>query len=553
MKKFTYISILSLLTAVFVLTGAQTANAFFSTNESSQSSAAASSLDIALSSSYDDKEALTTLELSAGSLDASYTADGAVSGGASFCNDLRVTVEQGGTQAFSGKPEDFTASGALAITGEQDNFTYTFSTNAVNKSYAGETCAVSFEFKANQENHNYGEGFYDREEAVFVLSGADFGNTSNTLGQENGVVLNEVLPNPEGTDSRDGLQGEWVELYNNGDQDRDLTGWYIEDKAGNTQTVATSTTWEEQTTIGLSGNGNEWVVLFMNGAVLNNTGDTVTLYDTDGNEKDSYTFGKKANDDDSDSNETGGESNGTTTTSQTTMLEGKSDARIPDGTGDWIDPVPTPGAENTLDQPEDMLTLQTDVMGTSTTATSTDETQKTASSTSASSTDEVATSSDNDLVDDTQATSSATSTASSTDDQKDDSDDDYTATSSDSIESEEKATSSDDNMINSDSETNSDIEDDDKDSGDISITEQTTEQENGEIQNEPIESEEKTKEEKESVLEEDDQPRDSDPDDVSNPKQVSSADEESSADESIVETVNDDGSSDANSTEKENE
>ncbi|MDR3558945.1 MAG: hypothetical protein P4L58_00900, partial [Candidatus Pacebacteria bacterium] len=53
------------------------------------------------------------------------------------------------------------------------------------------------------------------------------------------------------------------------------------------------------------------------------SGDTVTLYDPDGNMIDSHKY------------------------SASDVRQGKSIARVPDGTGDWIDPIPTPGAKNT--------------------------------------------------------------------------------------------------------------------------------------------------------------------------------------------------------------
>jgi len=45
-----------------------------------------------------------------------------------------------------------------------------------------------------------------------------------------GVVLNEILPSPEGADD----QNEWVELYNTNNYDVDLSGWKIKDKEGST-------------------------------------------------------------------------------------------------------------------------------------------------------------------------------------------------------------------------------------------------------------------------------------------------------------------------------
>jgi hypothetical protein len=170
-----------------------------------------------------------------------------------------------------------------------------------------------------------------------------------------GVVLNEVLPNPEGSDSQAGLLGEWVELYNNSDTEVDLADWYIEDGVGsaNRQTISTSNTHTGVTTIGAKGSGNEWLVVFMSGAILNNTGDTVSFYNSSDELVDQYVYGNHPNDGDDDTKDSVGGDNGSPTGSETSVQEGKSDARIPDGTGSWIDPVPTPGGINILTEGQD--------------------------------------------------------------------------------------------------------------------------------------------------------------------------------------------------------
>ena len=52
---------------------------------------------------------------------------------------------------------------------------------------------------------------------------------SNTpLTYPTGVILNEILPSPEGADD----QGEWIEIYNSNNFEVDLSDWKIEDKEG---------------------------------------------------------------------------------------------------------------------------------------------------------------------------------------------------------------------------------------------------------------------------------------------------------------------------------
>jgi hypothetical protein len=114
--------------------------------------------------------------------------------------------------------------------------------------------------------------------------------------------------------------GEWVELYNNSGSTVDLTGWYIKDLADHTMTIDAAHTNTGLVTISAS----SWLVVYRNGsAILNNTGDTISLFDSSNNLIDSHTYvGGKATD--------------------------LTEARIPDGTGAWVDPVATPGTANQL-------------------------------------------------------------------------------------------------------------------------------------------------------------------------------------------------------------
>lgn len=169
---------------------------------------------------------------------------------------------------------------------------------------------------------------------------------------EEQVVLNEILPNPEGFDTQDGLAGEWVELYNLGGSEVDLAGWYIKDgsTSGNTQIISLLNTHTGETVIGPNGSGSEWLVVFMDAAVLNNMGDTVFLFDNEDSPKDNHAFGSSTNDTDDDTNTTEGEGNEEPPSgTETAGNEGKSIARIPDGTGAWVDPIPTPGGPNRLE------------------------------------------------------------------------------------------------------------------------------------------------------------------------------------------------------------
>src|SRR3989344_8602773 len=177
------------------------------------------------------------------------------------------------------------------------------------------------------------------------------------------IVLNEFLPNPD--DGANGLffgddndsdipNGEWVELYNNGDVPQDVAGWYIVDAsggAGNTVVISNANTDTGGTIIPANG----WLVVYLQKQILDNpNGDTVNLYTNLDVLVDSYTY----SDHDFCENEpTPGNSNNTSTPSgagscgppNPAAPPNKSFARIPDGTGAFVDPIPTPGAPNIPD------------------------------------------------------------------------------------------------------------------------------------------------------------------------------------------------------------
>lgn len=328
-----------------------TASAYFGDQETSNENLFnASSLGISLTINNQTTDS-RTVEIEA-DLDENveYRLINATTTGA-FCSDLEVEITQAGSNVYSGSLNSFNNTATSSLTsGNSEEWNYDFSVSNTSASYFGD-CSVVFNYEANQQGYSIGEAFFEVEEDSFVLYGSDFGASPSQ-----GVVLNEVLPNPEGDDTQNGLQGEWVEVYNNGATSVDLTGWYIQDLAGNVVTFGPTTTLNSQTTIDVAGSGNEWVVLFMGGAILNNTtAETVYLYDNNGNLKDQYSYnaGTNDNDADSDSNHTGGGDNEGPSGSETPENEGKSDARIPDGIGIWIDPEPTAGEPNYVS--EEML------------------------------------------------------------------------------------------------------------------------------------------------------------------------------------------------------
>ena len=64
--------------------------------------------------------------------------------------------------------------------------------------------------------------------------------TPNASNAPSRIVINEFCPNPEGSD-RSG--GEWIEIYNAGPRDMEITTWYISDQDGEFDFVFPSDTY----------------------------------------------------------------------------------------------------------------------------------------------------------------------------------------------------------------------------------------------------------------------------------------------------------------------
>ena len=146
------------------------------------------------------------------------------------------------------------------------------------------------------------------------------------------VVINEFLPNPSGDDDALKPAGEWVELYNRGGTAVDVSNWALYDSIDTHELLITAAVTDTGGTIVPAGGR---LVVYRNGDtdfVLNNSGgDSVRLFNAliilGGTLVDSHAYTANAATD-------------------------KTTARIPDGTDNWVDPIPTPGEPNQLSEEE---------------------------------------------------------------------------------------------------------------------------------------------------------------------------------------------------------
>lgn len=260
-----------------------------------------------------------------------------------FCNALIMEAEHNGVEKHDGPLLSLSA----ATTTELGTWEFEIDlpVSATNVPHGAE-CNVDLVFKGWRTDVLTFEesGFTDEERIELRL-------TSRM------IVLNEFLPNPNGlvpdygfdfgSDTSNMPQGEWVELYNNSDFAFDLSGWYIKDNLEsdtNKIMISASNTIPAGTVIG----AKSWLVVYMNKAVFNNDGDTVKLFNPNNELVDSHAY---TGNDYCEMEPTPGEENTTDTDGSCAGVPpNKSYARIPDGIGDWVDPIPTPGSMNKLEE-----------------------------------------------------------------------------------------------------------------------------------------------------------------------------------------------------------
>ncbi len=224
----------------------------------------------------------------------------------------------------------------------------------------GKTCTVKFTFAAWQKNlSDPSKGFTAVQETLGAIKSGHW--TVMPPPAPSGVVLNEFLPRPKNNGSKP--NGEWVELYNLSATDTiDLADYYLMDSytGGGPTTHKIFVEGCRTNTGGTTISPHGFLVVYANegggescnshGFELNNNGDSVRFFNPSGQLIDSYSY--------TDSRfcsltPTPGNSNKNDSDGSCSKIEkDKSFARIPDGTGVWVDPIPTPGEPNKLSASE---------------------------------------------------------------------------------------------------------------------------------------------------------------------------------------------------------
>jgi len=312
----------------------------------------------------DQSQFETNVSLVDGSLPTQYDIEYEQTGGDdSMCDALALNATSG-TLSYDGALSAF----SIGTTNDFGLWSFIITVLSGESVTAGETCEFDLVYKAWIDGVSSfdASGYYDEERFHISIEAAEV---------ETPVVINEFLPNPDGilctdgsddcaegdsnfifdfgADSDDMPQGEWVELYNLTGSPIDLTDWYVQDASGGVGNTDITNLNSIPATLVIPAHG--FLVVYMNKRVWNNTGDTVKLFNANNVLQDSYAY---TSDYDycyltptpGGTNDETPSGAGIDCTPGATIPKNKSYARMPDGTGAFVDPVPTPGVRNSLDE-----------------------------------------------------------------------------------------------------------------------------------------------------------------------------------------------------------
>ena len=273
LKIIYFVTIISLLQGSAFL--AKPTYAYFVDEEaSSQSYYEAGSLDFALDSTGDFNPEVTPSQSSSrvinmqnvGTLGFKYTVE-ATNFSGTLCDELRLEAGLDTISKYTGLLEDFSYdAGEFSAPG---SWQFIIPALDDDPTLQGQICNFDFVFNGNQLNHS---GFSDTE----VISSSVKSSYWNAP-----VVLNEFLPNANN-------YLEYIEIYNKTGSSIELDGFYIEtDNSTIPVNVSTTAQYSSSSTM-IAANG--WLVVTTGGDFINDDSGTITLYNQNGIEVDSYSY-----------------------------------------------------------------------------------------------------------------------------------------------------------------------------------------------------------------------------------------------------------------------
>ena len=238
--------------------------------------------------------------------------------GGNLCSDLKIN---GNTL------EEFYKEGNIN-SGEDNNLNINISSNADLSYQETKECNFNFEINAWQKypENMKGKGFSDSENISvgIVLEGHYDEYLEDLLPNSSDIVLNEFLPIGE-------KYTEFIEIYNKGNQSKNIStlevcyvespsfSWSLKDSLCNENPYPLSGE--------ISGKG---FFVIQEENLLGDQKGIITLWNSSDNLVDAHTYYNK----------------------EDNFYTDKSFARIPDGSPNWVDPIPTPGGANIKENEE---------------------------------------------------------------------------------------------------------------------------------------------------------------------------------------------------------
>lgn len=244
-----------------------------------------------------------------------------------FCSSLRLSATTSAGTAIPTTPAGGFASDTVETFGDWSlDFALTAGATVAEEAI----CQLTFTVLTWQSNLQRGAGFVD--EADFAVTVTFVSESESTAA----VVLNEVFARPE-TGANFPLDREWIELFNAGTESADVEGWSFGEIWGGSEqqhVISVNNTCESGSIVGfarlveagattLLEPGDFLLVEPCSGqSRISASDEIITLYNAAGELVSSFGYGS--------------------------ISVGQAWARVPDGTGEWVEQAPTPGVTNVL-------------------------------------------------------------------------------------------------------------------------------------------------------------------------------------------------------------
>lgn len=134
-------------------------------------------------------------------------------------------------EILTGAPVIFDSSDTMDEDGDELKYSWDFGDGFINNLSSPEHTFFKQGNLAVKLTVNDGLNEVTREKIIKVVKVPSLFNETSTSSLENKIIINEILPDPEGADG----DGEWAEIYNQGENKVNLLNWRLDDMEGGSQ------------------------------------------------------------------------------------------------------------------------------------------------------------------------------------------------------------------------------------------------------------------------------------------------------------------------------